>query len=202
MPKKIAIIGPESTGKSTLCQQLAKHYDTLWCPEYAREYLLLHGTQYSYDDLLTIARGQVELEEKYIQLLVKSSESGVQSQKKKGDSELSPDSYRDHNSKPLFIDTDMYVMKVWCEFVFGKCHQFILDEIATRKYDLYFLCNVDLPWTSDVLREYPDFGTRKKLYEMYKSIIMSQPIPWVEISGDSHHRLDKAIQSIDSLLKE
>ena len=75
MLKKIAIIGPESTGKSTLCRQLAKHYDTLWCPEYAREYLLLHGTQYSYDDLLTIARGQVELEEKYIQLLVKSSES-------------------------------------------------------------------------------------------------------------------------------
>ena len=67
--KKIVIIGPESTGKSTLCEKLAEHYTTNWCPEYAREYLLSHGTDYSYDNLLEIARGQVKLEEKYIQLL-------------------------------------------------------------------------------------------------------------------------------------
>jgi nicotinamide riboside kinase len=133
MLKKIVIIGPESTGKSTLCEQLAKYYKTLWCPEYAREYLVEHGTKYSYDDLLTIAKGQIELEEKYIQLLVGSSESGVQSREWENNLEL------------FFIDTNMYVMKVWCEFVFGKCHQFILDQIAVRKYDLYLLCNIDLP---------------------------------------------------------
>ena len=55
----------------------------------------------------------------------------------------------------------MYVMKIWCEFVFGKCHQFILDQIAARKYDLYLLCNIDLPWIKDELREYPDLERRK-----------------------------------------
>src|SRR5262249_48178663 len=117
MLKKIAIIGPESTGKSTLCEQLAEHYNTLWCPEYAREYLLEHGMDYTYDDLLTIAKGQVELEEKYIQLMNQRSGS-ISGPKQEGDSPLTT-----HDSRLLFIDTDMYVMKVWCEFVFGKCHQ-------------------------------------------------------------------------------
>jgi NadR type nicotinamide-nucleotide adenylyltransferase len=190
MLKKIVIIGPESTGKSTLCEQLAQHYYTLWCPEYAREYLLEHGTKYNYDDLLIIAKGQIELEDKYIQLLVRSSESGVQSQEVENNSEL------------LFIDTNMYVMKVWCEFVFGKCHQFILDKIAERKYDLYLLCNIDLPWTHDELREYPDLEPRQKLYKMYKDLMINQTVPWVEISGNNEQRFSKAIQSVDSLLIE
>ncbi|MEI9909616.1 MAG: AAA family ATPase [Bacteroidota bacterium] len=59
---------------------------------------------------------------------------------------------------PLFIDTDMYVMKVWCEFVFGKCHRFVLDEIVKRNFDLYLLCNTDLPWVKDELREYPTWS--------------------------------------------
>ena len=63
--KKIVVIGPESTGKSTLCEQLANHYQTQWCQEFAREYLLKNGTDYSYDDLLTIAKGQLALEDKY-----------------------------------------------------------------------------------------------------------------------------------------
>src|ERR1043165_5876631 len=65
MLKKIVALGPESTGKSSLCEQLAKHYNTLWCPEYAREYLTVHGMNYTYEDLLTIAKGQIELEEKF-----------------------------------------------------------------------------------------------------------------------------------------
>ena len=69
MLKKIVVIGPESTGKSSLCEQLAQHYGTSWCPEYAREYLLMHGKKYTYADLLTIAKGQVSLEEKYIREL-------------------------------------------------------------------------------------------------------------------------------------
>ena len=182
MLKKIAIIGPESTGKSTLCQQLAEHYHTLWCPEFAREYLLDHGMDYTYEDLLTIAKGQVALEEKFIQLAIGNRQLAM------------GDVY------PLFIDTEMYVMKVWCEFVFGKCHQYVLDEIAERKYDLYFLCNVDLPWTQDALREYPDIETRQKLYQIYKDIMAKQTVPWVEIGGDSNTRLERAILSVDELM--
>ena len=61
MVKKIVVLGPESTGKSTLCELLAQHYHTEWCPEFAREYLLTHGTDYGYEDLLTIAKGQLAM---------------------------------------------------------------------------------------------------------------------------------------------
>lgn len=182
---KVAVIGPESTGKSTLCAMLALHYNTQWCPEFAREYLLTHGMDYTYDDLLYIAKGQLAMEDEYVQSIVGSSE----------DSEL-----RTPNSNLLFIDTDMYVMKVWCEFVFGKCHRWVLEQIVKRKYDLYLLCNTDLPWVKDELREYPDLITRDKLYHIYKDIMINQSTPWVDISGDHNERTQKAIKAVDRLL--
>ena len=184
MLKKVVILGPESTGKSTLCEQLAQHYETTWCPEFAREYLLTNGTQYEFDDLLTIAKGQLALEDEYSTILEAQSlpllESGG------------------HIS--LFIDTDMYVMKVWCEFVFGKCHRFILEQIVKRKYDCYLLCETDIPWTSDELREYPDLHSRRTLYLMYKDLLTQQNVPWTEISGSYEERLQKAIKMVDTLL--
>ena len=169
---KIVVIGPESTGKSTLCEALANHFETIWCKEYAREYLLEHGTDYSYDDLLKIAKGQLNLEEETI-----ATVASIQ--------------------KPiLIIDTDMYVMKVWCEFVFGKCHQFILDEIVSRKYDGYLLCKPDLPWTKDELREYPDLETREKLYHHYRDLLIHQNTPWFEVQGSGSHREQSAIDWI------
>ena len=95
-------------------------------------------------------------------------------------------------------------MKVWCEFVFGKCHQFILDQIAARKYDLYLLCNIDLPWIKDELREYPDLEIRKKLYSIYRNEMQHQSTPWVEISGSDEERLEKAIAAVrqDSGVKQ
>lgn len=185
MLKKIVILGPESTGKSTLCKQLAQHYDTMWCPEFAREYLLANGTNYEYDDLLTIAKGQLALEDEYTTTLERNSLPMLEA----------------GGHLPLFIDTDMYVAKVWCEFVFGKCHRFILDEIIKREYDGYLLCKIDLPWIEDELREYPDIQSRKKLYNIYKDIMTNQPLPWVEISGDDEQRLQKAIVMVDQLLQ-
>ncbi len=175
--KKIVVIGPESTGKSTLCLQLAEHYKTLWCPEYAREYLEKHGTDYTYDDLLTIAKGQIESENKIL--------STVNSRQ-----------------PTVFIDTDMYVMKVWCEFAFNKCHSWILNHIATRKYDLYLLCNIDLPWIADELREYPDMETRNKLYHFYKDLMVNQSVPWVDISGNYKERLQTAIKAVDTKITD
>lgn len=172
--KKVVVIGPESTGKSTLCQQLAGHYGVSWVPEFARQYLVQHGTNYTYDNLLTIAKGQVALEEEYAARV---------------------------KDQVLFVDTDMYVMKVWCEFVFGKCHQWILDRIAERPYDLYFLCDIDLPWVQDGLREYPDITNRQKLYRIYKDILINQTVPWVEISGNEIDRLQKAIVATNNLLR-
>lgn len=174
MVKKIVIIGPESTGKSTLCQQLAEHYKTIWCPEFAREYLLEQGMNYSFDDLLKIAHGQLELEDT-MQTLAKNN--------------------------LYFIDTDMYVMKVWCEVAFEQCHTWILKQIAQRRYDFYLLCNVDLPWQSDELREYPDLNFRKKLFSIYKDIVINSNTMWAEISGTDIQRLQMATGILDTVFR-
>ena len=182
--KKIVIVGPESTGKTTLCQQLAAHYHSLYCPEYARDYLLKHGAKYQYNDLLTIAKAQLQQEDECAQKL----------------QALLVNSPATQNIHPyLFIDTDMYVMKVWCEFVFDQCHKWILDQITERRYDLYLLCKPDLPWVKDELREYPDLERRLKLYHYYKDLLVHQSTPWAEISGNYEERLKQAIAATDAL---
>ena len=202
MPKKVVVIGPESTGKSTLCEMLAAHYQTIWVKEYAREYLLKNGTAYSFENLLDIANGQIALEDAALHSI--SNNPGIQNI----NTAISP--FTIHHSPltiqhppltthPLFLDTNMYVMKVWCEFVFDKCHHWILNQIVERKYDLYLLCNIDLPWVKDELREYPDLVTREKLYHHYKDIMINQQVPWIDISGTYDQRLQKAIQAVDSL---
>lgn len=204
MLKKIVIIGPESTGKSTLCSQLAAHYGTIWVREYAREYLLEHGTDYSYDDLLTIAQGQIRLEEKAIE----NYELGITNDELRvTNDELRVTSYgfpipNSQYPIPVFMDTDMQVMKVWCQFVFGKTHPWIEEQLAQRQYDLYLLCNTDLPWVKDELREYPDLATREKLFTIYKTMMQNQSVPWVEIKGASNERLQQAIAAVDSLLAQ
>ena len=94
----------------------------------------------------------------------------------------------------------MLVMKVWCEFVFGKCHPFILDQIVTRQYDLYLLCNTDIPWAPDPMREYPDLETRERLFQMYKDILVNQSTPWIIVSGERENRLLEAEAAIKKYL--
>jgi NadR type nicotinamide-nucleotide adenylyltransferase len=168
--KKIVVIGPESTGKSTLCEQLADMYKTEWVPEFARNYLLEIKRPYTYEDLLYIAQGQLEQEDRICGSL---------------------------KTPLVFIDTDMYVMKVWCEYVFKKCHPYILDQIVKRKYDTYLLCNTDLPWVADELREYPDLESRERLYHMYKDLMINQSTPWIDINGDYEQRLQNSTDFIN-----
>lgn len=170
--KKIVILGPESTGKSTLCKALANHYQTIWSPEYARQFLSDNGTNYTYDDLLTIAKGQLALEDASVE---KASDM-------------------------LIIDTDMYVMKVWCEYVFNNCHPFILEKINERKYDAYLLCDIDLPWTADEMREYPNEEPRKELFTIYKELLINQKTPWGIVSGTGETRTQNAIDLIQKLV--
>jgi nicotinamide riboside kinase len=96
----------------------------------------------------------------------------------------------------------MYVMKVWCEYVFHQCHQFILEQICERKYDLYLLCDVDLPWIKDELREYPDEGPRKELFQIYKDILVNQSVPWITVSGNYEEREQIAIDAVIKLLDQ
>jgi nicotinamide riboside kinase len=189
MMMKVVVLGPESTGKSSLCAQLADHYHTEWVKEYAREYLLANGTEYSYDNLLEIAKGQMELEHAGVKL---AGNRLLQDCEKTDDAPV--------HSAPqiILIDTDMHVLKVWCEFVFEKCHPWILNQIVENRYDLYLLCDVDLPWVKDELREYPDLQIREKLYHHYRDLLINQSTPWVNISGNYQARLQSAIEAIDS----
>jgi NadR type nicotinamide-nucleotide adenylyltransferase len=183
---RIVVIGPESTGKSSLCAALAEHFHTEWCPEYAREYLTDHGKDYTYEQLDEIARGQIRLEDEYAKKVLEREASMMKPESKTG--------------ALLFIDTDMYVMRVWCEFVFGKCHPWILEEIKKRKYDLYLLCNTDLAWQKDHLREYPDLETREKLHGIYRDLLRNQQVPWAEISGIGESRIANAIKVVEDFL--
>jgi NadR type nicotinamide-nucleotide adenylyltransferase len=180
MLQKIVVLGPESTGKSTLCEALAKHYGVVDCKEYARQYLNENGTKYNFEDLLTIAKGQLTLEQKAIdkaeQLLIETSKNKI------------------------VIDTNMYVMKVWCEYVFNNCHTYILDEINNRNYDFYLLCDIDLPWSADEMREYPDEKPRQELFAIYKDILINQNTPWGIVSGAGDERTQNAIKLINKVL--
>jgi NadR type nicotinamide-nucleotide adenylyltransferase len=125
--KKIIIIGPESTGKTTLCQELALHYNTQWLPEYARTYVENLGRPYTQDDVLHIAKKQIELEEE----ISKSYES-------------------------LFIDTDLIITKVWLQHVYGNCPDWIDEWLKKAPRSIYLVCCPDLPWEYDPVRENPE----------------------------------------------
>ena len=168
--KKVAIIGPECTGKSDLSEFLAEHFHTTWVPEYARGYIGNLVRPYVENDLLTIAHGQIRLEDEWT---------------------------RDAN-QVLICDTNLYVIKVWSEFKYGNCHPDILHQIATRKYDLYMLTYVDLPWEEDPQREHPD--QREELYQIYLDEMKNQPVPYVEIRGEREQRRKLAIDAIEKIL--
>jgi len=174
--KKVVIIGPESTGKSMLCTLLAGHYNSISVEEYARAYLLEHGTAYTIEDLYSIALGQVELENNGIEKLKNLN-----------------------SAAPIFIDTNLEVIRVWSEFVFGECDNRILTEIANSSCDLYLLCKNDLPWVKDELREYPDNRIREKLFHHYKQLVVSGNIPFKIIEGNYEQRLKSAIDAVEGL---
>lgn len=165
--KKIVVIGPESTGKSTLSAALAARLQTVWVDEYARSYLERQNNTYGYEDLLAIAKGQVASED-----------------------QLSAAAKRF-----LFCDTDLYVLMVWCHHRFGKVHPFILEEIARRPYDAYILCSTDIPWTPDPQREYPDYNERLYFYHIYKDIVINSGRPFIIVQGNEQQRLEQALHS-------
>ena len=177
MLKKIVIIGPESTGKSTLAQSLADHFNCFWVPEFAREYLLKNGPGYEYEDLIQIMQGQLELEDYWTSRSL-SENKGL-----------------------LFVDTDLQVIRTWSEFVFNRAENKLLNEIVKRNCDFYLLCNTDLPWVKDELREYPDENIRKRLFRHYKDCLINQHIPWAEIQGQEELRLHQSVSIIKNLME-
>ena len=173
-PKRILILGPESTGKSTLAEKLAKHFAEPWVPEVAREYLEKLDRPYAYEDLLKIGIQQMQMED----------ELAMQA----------------HNY--LFCDTDLRVIQVWSQHRYGKVDPWVLEELARRTYDLILLCAPDLPWQADPLREHPELEMRQQFFEIYQQLSQASGFPWILVSGDTDKRLSTAIQAVGSLKKE
>lgn len=168
---RVVLTGPESTGKSTLAKQLAKHYQTNWVEEYARTYIQQIDRLYGEEDLLPIAQGQVAAEDKAI------------------------------TKKPaiVFFDTSLIVLKVWSDFKYQQCNPWIVEQLKNRHYDLFLLCDTDVPWAFDPQREHPN--ERQAIYQRYLSELNFYQKNFVSISGTEEVRLKKAIKLIDGLRK-
>jgi NadR type nicotinamide-nucleotide adenylyltransferase len=167
--KKIAIVGPESTGKTYLAAQLATYYKCHWVPEYAREYLLRLNSPYTQNDVEQIAKGQIDYEDVML-----------------GESK-----------RILICDTNLIVIKVWMEFKYKSCPKWIDDEIAKRNYDLYILTAADIPYKDDPLREHP--LQREELFEKYVELLDALKINYVVASGNYQQRMKIATDAINSL---
>jgi NadR type nicotinamide-nucleotide adenylyltransferase len=166
--KRFVVIGPECTGKSTLSQGLARAFNTIWVPEYARGYIDALRRPYNESDLLSIADGQLRVEDEAAAKI----------------------------TGPLIIDTDLYVLKVWSESAYGRCDRRILQAIATRRCDGYLLTGIDMPWSYDPQREHPAPEERRYFYEQYRDIVQNSGVPWIPINGSEDERLEKAVDFV------
>ncbi len=170
-PKRILILGPESTGKSTLAEKLAKHFAEPWVPEVAREYLENLDHPYAYEDLLQIGKQQMRTE----------------------------DEMAGAAKNYLFCDTDLRVIQVWSQHRYGKVDPWVLEEIARRTYDLILLCAPDLPWQADPLREHPELEMREEFFAQYLQLTKQSGFPFKIIAGDPVKRISAAVEAIRSL---
>lgn len=158
---RIAITGPESTGKSTLARELAEIYNSSWVEEFAREYLNQTKGVYCQNELLLIANKQFKL----------NSETFASKE------------------KPLFCDTEISVVKIWSLVKYANCDEEILRLQKLQKFDFYFLCDIDTVWEFDPLREHPEM--REELFEMYLYEMKRMNYPFEVVSGSLADRLEK-----------
>ncbi len=165
-PKKIAIVGPESTGKSLLAAALAHHFSCDYVEEMARPYLEQLDRPYAEADLLQIAEAQCAEEDRL-------ASSG----------------------KPLLIcDTTLLVIRIWSEVKYGRCHPAILEEEARRSYDAWLLTDIDLPWEEDPLREHPHF--RNELFDLYLEALQKKGVPFSVVRGSGVARTNNALNHL------
>ena len=172
MLKKIAILGPESTGKSKLGEELAAFYNTVFVPEFARSYLSGLGKPYSENDLLFIAQKQL----KSIELSIAKA------------------------NEYLFSDTELIVIKIWSEFKYKSVHPWIISEIKKQDFALYLLTDIDIEWEADPLREHP--LKRERLLKLYEKELLKRKLPFVKISGQGKKRTLNAIKAIDDFFQK
>lgn len=174
--KKIVLLGPESSGKSTLAAGLAAHFNAEWLPEPARLFLEKSAGRYAYADLYEIA------------LLQQQSEMHMEKKSK------------DAQSSFLFLDTNLLMIQVWSEIVFGRCDNRILTAVSRLQYDHYFLCRPDIPWQPDPFREHPALKDRERIFSHYLAMLHSQHVPFTILGGSLEQRMNQALQCLASVV--
>jgi NadR type nicotinamide-nucleotide adenylyltransferase len=170
MIKKIAIVGPESTGKSTLTKLLAKHYNTLWVAEFARYYCAALTSPCTMQDEINMFHGQVALEESVLAMADKDF---------------------------IFCDTTFLTVKIWSDEMLGGTPQIVLDALKERTYDLYLLLDIDLPWEEDPLRDFPHM--REHFMNIWYKELHDLSANYVLIGG-IENRFQNAVAAIDTYL--
>ncbi|WP_164112623.1 MULTISPECIES: AAA family ATPase [Sphingobacterium] len=170
---KIAVVGPESTGKSTMAQHLARALDCSYVPEYARYYCQNLQNQYTMQDETNMFYGQVALED------------AIKSQLK---------------NSLLICDTTIMTVKIWCDHLFKHTPSEVINEIQLRTYDLYLLMDIDLPWENDPLRDFPE--ERAYFMEIWKKELESLQADYKIISGSGNQRLENGLEVCKEFLKK
>ncbi|CAN5303641.1 hypothetical protein BH09BAC5_BH09BAC5_24850 [soil metagenome] len=164
--RRIAILGAESTGKTTLARSLAMRFQTIWVPEYAREYMTMNTGDYTLDDIVEIAKYQLREENQMVS----------------------------QANKLLFTDTEFIISKVWCEDVFRICPEWIDKQVKEHRYDLYLLTSNDLPWIADPVRVNPQ--RRDYFFNLYKKELDNLGFPYEIITGRYEARLLSGINAV------
>lgn len=164
---KLALVGPECSGKTTLANALSEEWNEPFVEEYSREYLAELGRNYNQDDLLEIAKGQLEKE-------YEVAESA---------------------NHFLICDTNTLVVKIWAEVRFGRAQNWIERQFLEKPYQLYILCGHEgIDWEYDDLRENPD--ERADLYDLYKKALVKAGKRFIEVEGTTEERLERIHKSL------
>lgn len=169
-PKIIVITGAESTGKTTLTERLATHFGVPFIPEIARNYVENISRKYTFSDVETIAKMQIEQFNRIIKT----------------------------ESTYIFIDTWLIVTKTWFEFVYNQTPEWLISEIEKSKIDLFLVCDTDLPWISDPVRENGG-ENRILLQKKYIDDINKFQFNHEIVSGINDERFFNAIRFLNKL---
>jgi NadR type nicotinamide-nucleotide adenylyltransferase len=167
---KIAVVGPESTGKSTMSAYLAKHYNTVWVPEFARGYCEALTEPCTWQDEINMFYGQLALEAEYLPKA----------------------------NNLLICDTTFITVKIWSDEIFGRSPQEVLDELPKHPYDLYLLLNIDLPWEEDPLRDFPHM--REHFMDVWHKELDALGARYILISGTGYDRYENAVKAVDGFI--
>ena len=168
---RVVVTGSECTGKTTLAKALAQHYDVVWVPEYARQFVLDTDSSPEASDVEAIARGQIELEDA---LATKAQDLLIQ-------------------------DTDLLSTVVFSRHYYGDCPSWIEETLGGSAADLYLLADIDVPWVPD--GDQRDRGDRREeMQELFRRALLDGELDFVEINGTREERLQQAVLAIDSLL--